>query len=70
MYVALLENECVGIKTWSLYRREDRSEPVMPPNAGWCPGWGGVTSKPTMKPLPRTRFFGRKLQDYIKENER
>ena len=28
MYVALLENEYVGIKTWSLYRREDRSEPV------------------------------------------
>lgn len=28
MYVAKLENEYVGVKTWSLYRREDRSEPV------------------------------------------
>lgn len=28
MYVAKLENEYQGLKTWSLYRREDRSEPV------------------------------------------
>lgn len=37
MYVALLENEYVGMKTWSLYREEDRSEPVgaMMFNSSW-----------------------------------
>jgi hypothetical protein len=44
--------------------------PAMPDNAGWCPGWGGRTGKPTMRPLPRTRFFGQKLRNYIRENER
>ena len=37
MYVALLENEYVGMKTWSLYREEDRTEPVgaMVWNSSW-----------------------------------
>lgn len=42
--------------------------PRMPSNAGWCPGWGGRTAVPTMKPLVGTRFFGKKLRSYIKEN--
>ena len=57
--------------TMRLHRIAERDGrwPSMPANAGWAPGWGGRTGKPKTTPLPRTRFFGQKLRNYIKEME-
>ena len=56
--------------TMRLHRVAQRTGrwPTMAKNAGWCPGWGGRTSKPTMKPLKGSRFFGEKFRRYINEN--
>jgi hypothetical protein len=44
--------------------------PTMPSNDGLCPNWGSRCGKSTMKPLPRTRFFGEKYMNYLKEMQR
>jgi hypothetical protein len=56
--------------TMRLHRVAQRTGrwPTMAKNAGWCPGWGGRTSNPTMKPLKGSRFFGEKFRRYINEN--